>query len=507
MDGTIEYPLVKPDEMAAEAWAAMGRGDADEALRLWRQLRQQFPERADAHVWPIQVLWQDGRVDEAEQVAAAAFARFPDNPDLLGQYAWIAMSRQRWDEALQWWAKARSRAPDRAEGYVWAARALWQLGRLDEAEAMAIQAVDRFPDDTAALTEQAWVAVTRGDWGEALRRWMLVNRADPDRLDATVGIVQALRMVGRIDEAESKGREALSRFPDDADLLIQHLWTAVARGDWDAAAVRMEAARDKLNDPKIFQERIGWVEQQLKQRAGSDGDAATTPAKPSAARKRGAETPKADIPPGELMLAFESLGERCDFGAVQRKFGVEPLGLLRFAFASYDPLIAALEDRFDAVGTLEDTSFERYNDECILYMRKYRLIFHTFVNYSEMNTGQKLEAFRQQQRRRLTFLKDKLISDLEDPQKIFVYSTNERTTDADAKRLFRLLRSYGPNSLLYVRPARRNRPEGSVEVLQPGLVAGYFPGLIDFVAGQQPPFDLWRGMCERTYQLARPASP
>ena len=150
MDGIIEHPLINADEMAAEAWAAMGRQDFDEALRLWQRLREYFPERPEGHVCPVQVLWQAGRLGEAEAVAAEAFARFPDDPELLVQYAWIAMQRQRWNEALTWWAKARSRAPERTDAYIWAARALWQSGRLDDAEAMVKDAIERFPDSIEA---------------------------------------------------------------------------------------------------------------------------------------------------------------------------------------------------------------------------------------------------------------------------------------------------------------------------------------------------------------------
>ena len=126
------------------------------------------------------------------------------------------------------------------------------------------------------------------------------------------------------------------------------------------------------------------------------------------------------------MLSFESLGERCDFGAVQRKFGVEPLGLLRFAYSKYDALIAGLEDRLAAVGSVEDTGFELYNDENILIMKKYGLVFHTFVDQNELATEEKRDRFRQQQRRRLGFLRDKLVADLEEPQKIYIYSSEER---------------------------------------------------------------------------------
>jgi hypothetical protein len=209
------------------------------------------------------------------------------------------------------------------------------------------------------------------------------------------------------------------------------------------------------------------------------------------------------LSPSDLMMAFENLGERCDFGSVQRHYGVEPLGLLRFAFTRYDALLAALDDRFAAVGTEEDTEFRLYLDENIICMKKYGLIFHTFVDQNELPTEEKRQAFREQQQRRLVFLRNKLVSDLSEPQKIFIYSSDERVSDADMQRLHAALRAYGPNSLLYIRPTVSGRPAGKVEALGEGLFAGYFAGLTDFVNGGQPPFELWRRLCEQTYALAR----
>ena len=45
-----------------------------------------------------------------------------------------------------------------------------------------------------------------------------------------------------------------------------------------------------------------------------------------------------DLP--TLLNSFESLGDNCEFGFVQRKFGTEPAGLLRWAIASPAALVA-----------------------------------------------------------------------------------------------------------------------------------------------------------------------
>ncbi|HVH80115.1 MAG TPA: hypothetical protein VM782_12040, partial [Stellaceae bacterium] len=307
----------------------------------------------------------------------------------------------------------------------------------------------------------------------------------------------------RIDEAEAIASAALARHPDDTDFLIEHLWLAVARGDWPEVPGRLEHARRIAREPARFDQSVRWIDERL---ALLSKQAATTPAAPAVLSSLEPEAEADEVSPMSLMLAFESIGERCDFGAVQRHFGVEPLGLLRFAWTRFDSLIAALEDRFEAVGTVEDTEFALYGDETILRMKKYGLIFHTFIYRMDEEPPEKREAFYQQQRRRLLFLKDKLVADLQDPQKICVYSTNEWAADDHITRLASALRAYGPSSLLYVRPERDKRPSGFVEALEDGLYAGYFPGLAEFVRGGQPPFELWRQLCARTFRLSRAGS-
>jgi tetratricopeptide (TPR) repeat protein len=495
---------MSPDELAGEAWSAMSRRDWDEALRLWQQLRQDFPERPDGYVWPIQVFWQDGRLDEARAMAAEALARFPENLDVLVQHGWIATKGEHWADALRWWMRVRDRAPDRPDGHLWAIRALWQLARFDEAEAMATEASDRFPDNVDIAAERAWVAVHRGDWEAALARWTRLLAIEPNHLEAQARSIQAMRALGGFAEAETAVSKALARFPDDPDLLIERIWVAAGRLDWAVASSRLEAARERL-------QRIGRFES-----IRADVEAR----KQAALNRPGTQTAdgSADEPSvAELMQAFESIGERCDLGAVQRRFGAEPQSLLRFAFAPFDGLIAALEDRFAAVGTAGDTRFESHEDETILTSVRYGMHFHTFVSKSEravsildgalkvwrLNTSEGLEAFREHHLERLISLKLKLIEDLETPRKIFAYSSDERTSADDAARLFRALRVYGRSTLLYIRPANRANPAGAVTRLRDGLYLGHYTGLTDFAASEQPNFDVWLQLLRRMFHLVK----
>ena len=170
---------------------------------------------------------------------------------------------------------------------------------------------------------------------------------------------------------------------------------------------------------------------------------------PAAANMSGAD-PRG--PTRELVMQFESLGGRglgCEFGMFQREFGAEPLGLLRWADMPYEGLISVLENRFEGIGAAEHTEVfvnrENSRPEYCTVDRRGFMFMRAFVYEDEMSPAR----MEKQALRRLTFLREKLIGDLETGSKILVYRLTDRnlTTD-ELERLHRAVRSYGDNTLL-----------------------------------------------------------
>jgi hypothetical protein len=75
-------------------------------------------------------------------------------------------------------------------------------------------------------------------------------------------------------------------------------------------------------------------------------------------------------------------------------------------------------------------------------------------------------------RRRSEFLSKKILADLENGEKIFVYQNYQILKDDQVRELFDVLSDFGPNTLLIVQPADAERPAGSIETIQPGLMIG-----------------------------------
>jgi hypothetical protein len=177
------------------------------------------------------------------------------------------------------------------------------------------------------------------------------------------------------------------------------------------------------------------------------------------------------VPADQLMLGFESLGENCEFGLVQRRCGAEPLGLLRFASAPLPQLLAALHARFDGLGSPESIGVELSSNgrEYMIRDAAFGFYWHAWVLAGEKTPAE----IRDREARRVPFLIRKLTEDLASGEKIFVYHGMQPLSGAHARALTRAIRLYGPSTLLWVELADASHACGTVEWVSEGLMKGF----------------------------------
>ena len=165
---------------------SMRRGDWEAACILWAQLRERFPNHAAGFVRGAEALLLAERLEEAHDVAAEAVRRFPQSFDGHYHLGRIAVRRGDWQAAVESWTGLRHAFPDRPAGYVRGAEALLQTGRLEEAEALASEAIMRFPSSAGGHFQRAEIAMRRGDWTTADARWTALRRAFPKHREGFV---------------------------------------------------------------------------------------------------------------------------------------------------------------------------------------------------------------------------------------------------------------------------------------------------------------------------------
>ena len=201
--------------------------------------------------------------------------------------------------------------------------------------------------------------------------------------------------------------------------------------------------------------------------------------------------PQLSIP--DMLANFESLGNNCEFGIVQRAADYDPPGLFRNAgFLLTEQMIHAVEASFAGMFDEGRYVFSRPAGwpDCALDCRVFGFQFHTGIPNTETDErvfAKAIGLFR--------FLKRKLLEDLQDAQKIFVYRHNEaaQTSDDMAGQLLSAMRRHGPNWLLLVREdARPERRFAWAEAAGDGLIhAGISrlskenPPYVDFAAWEK----------------------
>ncbi|MBV8704933.1 MAG: hypothetical protein JO118_14630, partial [Acetobacteraceae bacterium] len=174
----------------------------------------------------------------------------------------------------------------------------------------------------------------------------------------------------------------------------------------------------------------------------------------------------------ELIQHFESLGDNCEFGLVQRFVGAEPLGFFRFNYAGLPMLTRMLETEFRDIDRPEDIELVRASaadTELVVQNRRYGYRYHTFRHDPDPTQA------REQQLKVIPFLRDKLLADLRAGEKIFVRKGVRSV--GEAATLARLMRRYGPTTLLWVTPEDEANVRGSVRVLEAGLMQGFMDRL------------------------------
>jgi hypothetical protein len=204
----------------------------------------------------------------------------------------------------------------------------------------------------------------------------------------------------------------------------------------------------------------------------------------------------------DLALAFESLGENCEFGLVQRRFGAEPLGLLRFSSAPLPKLLAALEARFEGLGNPKNIEVQvsEGGTEYMVLDTRFGFLYHAWVAVGEQTP----EAIAVRESRRLPLLVRKLTEDLTIGEKIFVFHGMEPLALEEAQRLSAVLREYGPSTLLWVELADEEHAPGTVERIQPGLLKGYMDRFAPGENAHDLSLDCWITLCRNAYRTWRP---
>ena len=157
----------------------------------------------------------------------------------------------------------------------------------------------------------------------------------------------------------------------------------------------------------------------------------------------------------DLLTRFESVGDNCEFGFVQRFHGAEPSSLFRWATAPIEGVIAGLKDQWEHIFLDENMRPWAYD---MAWDDRYRCAFHGEIRCAPNDEGHMQFAMEGEERQRalaadrskIRFLRDKTLKCLRDEDKIYVVKANAGLTIEQIFELKAALDLYGDHKLLAV---------------------------------------------------------
>jgi tetratricopeptide (TPR) repeat protein len=358
--------------------------------------------------------------------------------------------------------------------------------------------LELFPHDGALAVQAALAAERKREWRAAVRAWQHAHACLPDDRSVAASLAAVYLRTGKINEAESLLAITLyppdSPAPDPGDeltirLMIDHARAAGLRGDYVGARSRWQALARLVPENKHVQrglKEIGALNlPEIRE---------TAPWKPKPHEV--VETPYA-----ELMMRFEGLGGTCEFGLAQRHYGAEPLGLFRWVGVNMANLCSALSNELAGIGEPRYTRMDVTSvGEFVTTDTRYGLGMHTFMR----DSGQDREKLLAQLRRRMCFLRDKLLQDLRAGEKIFVYRHLHYPPDKQSMQLLAAVRAYNPrNRLVVIKMLPHGTPGETLKPFADGALCGAIGN------GRKPEqgtgwgidFDFWLQTCQAAVQM------
>lgn len=162
-----------------------------------------------------QLLREAKKPQEASQLLEDAIQRFPNNPDLLYDYAMLAESQQKVTEMEASLRKVMELAPNNQHAYNALGYALAERNiRLDEALSLIEKALQLAPDDPFILDSLGWVKFRLAKPEEAEQALRRAYTLRPDA-EIAVHLGEVLWSQGQKDSARKYWREAKAKDPDN----------------------------------------------------------------------------------------------------------------------------------------------------------------------------------------------------------------------------------------------------------------------------------------------------
>ncbi len=228
------------------------------------------PEDPEPYRWLWRVENQDGRPEEAFEMAEALLQRSPDDEEAGILQAVSLAQLDRKDEALLLSDQLLERDPARRDAALVSATLLEEGERYSEAAARLIPLLKHSPEDSELLLRLGFLFEKAGDFEKSISMLDRLLEVQPDNHMALnhAGYMCIERGV-RLEESLERVRRALELDPDNAAYLDSYGWGLFQTGDPEGALPYLQRAAELLPDEPIVLRHLGDAKAALGDREGA----------------------------------------------------------------------------------------------------------------------------------------------------------------------------------------------------------------------------------------------
>ncbi|GAN54823.1 hypothetical protein [Tanticharoenia sakaeratensis] len=206
----------------------------------------------------------------------------------------------------------------------------------------------------------------------------------------------------------------------------------------------------------------------------------------------------------KLIRSFESIGNNCELGIVQRQLGTEPLDLYRFSAVPLGWILYGIDRAFeniDASDAHEVTLEHRPDGQHYYYVwqRDYRIQHETGIRQDlKSPTAMKRESMR-----RMHYLAWRLMGSLSEGARILTYRSERWLEPAELLAFSDCLHRHGPAFGLVVHEADADHPPAGPTWIAPNLLRATLPRFAHPACVVETiEVEPWLALCREAYQLA-----
>lgn len=194
-----------------------------------------------------------GEIEDARDRAAALVQHYPEDPRVLLRAGEAMASAGSHLEAERFFRDAIEKSPETFHAYMGLAQLLFETDRAEQAAEVLREAEGKVEMTAEVRRLRGQAELKRLRPAEALDEFDRAIALDANDLDAVFGRAMALRMLGRLDEAEGVFSQLSERDPSNPGLAIERGRLFEAKGLTERAVeAYREALKERGEDPELL---------------------------------------------------------------------------------------------------------------------------------------------------------------------------------------------------------------------------------------------------------------